>query len=231
MKVLGLIPARKGSKSIKDKNLTLLNGKPLVQYVLDAALKSKTITQILCSTDDERIMAICDERMGIIIQKRPEYLTQDNSNIQDVVEYALKEFPADIVVLLQPTSPFVLPEHIDECVTMLKTGPYYASAQTITEPPHNHHAFNQRRIRPEVDSVEFFFDAFRKRFYNKQLKPKFYIFGNVIATRTKKIEEGGLFATPSFPVKISYPYAMDIDQPEDIKLAEWYLQTGQVCVF
>lgn len=224
MEVLGLIPARKGSKSIKDKNLTLLNGKPLIQYVLDAALKSRTITRILCSTDDERIMTICDERLGIIIQKRPEYLAQDDSNIQDVVEYALKEFPADIVVLLQPTSPFVLPEHIDECVTMLKNGPYYASAQTITEPPHNHHAFNQRIIRCE-GGVDFYFNFERKKFYNKQLKPKFYIFGNVVATRTKNIEKGGLFATPSFPVKISYPYAMDIDQPEDIKLAEWYLQT------
>lgn len=229
MKVLGLIPARMGSKSIKDKNLTLLNGKPLIQYVLDAALKSKTITQILCSTDDEKIMAICDKQR-IVVQKRPEYLAQDDSNIQDVVEYALKEFPAGIVVLLQPTSPFVLPEHIDECVTMLRNGPYYASAQTITKPPHNHHAYNQRIIRDE-GGVDFYFNFARKKFYNKQRKPDFYIFGNVVATRTKNIEKGGLFATPSFPVKISYPYAMDIDQPEDIKLAEWYLQTGRICGF
>ena len=88
MKVLGLIPARRGSKSIPFKNRALLGGKPLVQWVIDAG-KASDLTDLICTTDDEVVMDLC-YKQGVKVHVRPEHLSHGDRPIQEIVKAALE---------------------------------------------------------------------------------------------------------------------------------------------
>ena len=125
-------------------------------------------------------------------------------------------FPA-AVVLLQPTSPFLLPEHIEACLDGLKLHPAAQSAQTVTSVPHNMHAFNQREFDGRF--VRFRFEAERNLAYNRQRKPVLYGFGNLYVTRSQALLAGEqVYAKPSFgvgalPVNCSSSFCVDPGQP------------------
>ena len=230
--VWGIIPARGGSKSIPFKNMALLHGRSLMEYVVEAGKASKRITRLICSTDDDRIASFC-RKYGVEIHRRPKELAQDDTPVHDVIIHLLTEIGeregqvAGILLLLQPTSPFLLPEHIDRCVDLLIEDPDAESAQSISQLPHNHHAFNQRVI--EGQYVRFKFSEDRKRCYNKQTKPTFYIFGNILVMRTSTLlEKKDLFGDRSCPFVIPFHYALDVDGPDDLELAEWLLERGRV---
>lgn len=125
MTVLGLIPARRGSKRLPGKNTRLLGGKPLIAWTIEAAQQSKTLTHIVCSTDDEAAMGVCLEHDVDVIVRPPELAT-DGATTEDVVRHALGihrcDSPRDILCLLQPTSPFRTAEDIDRCVEMARDG-------------------------------------------------------------------------------------------------------------
>ena len=230
--IWGIIPARGGSKSIPLKNLVKLNNRPLIEYVIEAAKASDPITKIICSTEDDRIKSFCLKK-GIEVHHRPQELAADDTNVLDVLIFLLKHFqkkegilPVGIA-LLQPTSPFILPDQIEACVRDIIDNDSVNSCQTLSEFPHNYHAFNQRVI--EEDKVRFVFPKEREKYYNKQTKPHFFIFGNLIVVRSiALLEKKEIFPNPSMPTVIPYHYALDVDGPEDLELAEWYLAQKKV---
>lgn len=122
MKVLGIIPARGGSKGVPGKNAKLLGKKPLIQYTVEAALMSKRLNKILVSTDSLAIIDIT-RKLGIEAPfRRPESLAQDHTPTLPVVQHALQwlkkernEF-FDAVCLLQPTNPFRPFGFIDQAI-------------------------------------------------------------------------------------------------------------------
>ncbi|ECX4036356.1 acylneuraminate cytidylyltransferase family protein [Campylobacter coli] len=111
---LAIIPARAGSKGIKNKNLVLLNDKPLLYYTINAAKNSKYIDKIVLSSDGDNILEY-GKTQGIDTLKRPKELALDDTTSDKVVLHAL-EFYKDYenIILLQPTSPLRTEEHIDE---------------------------------------------------------------------------------------------------------------------
>lgn len=232
--IWGIIPARGGSKSIPLKNLANVDGHPLIEYVIQAAKTSKSIDRIICSTEDSKIKSFCIEK-GIEIHDRPQELAADDSNVLDALVFLLEQYQKNNVVLplaialLQPTSPFTLPDQIDSCVDAIIETESVNSSQTVAEFPHNYHAYNQRVI--EDGRVRFQFLEERKKYYNKQMKPKFYIFGNLVVVRTiVLLERKEIFPNPSIPIVIPFQNALDVDGPEDLELAEWYLSQGKVII-
>lgn len=230
--ILGLIPARGGSKSIPQKNIVPLNRHPLITYVINAGKRSEYINRIICSTDDQQISKICID-LGVEVMDRPKELAQDDTHVVDVMINVLRFLENKegyipwAVALLQPTSPFLLPEHIDQSVKLLSSSPGANSAQTVAAFPHNYHAYNQRVVEEGV--VRFRFPEERALCYNKQTKPQFYIFGNLVITLTKALlQKKEIFALPSLPYEIPYSYALDVDGPKDLEFAEWYIQKGNV---
>lgn len=230
--VWALIPARGGSKSIPLKNLVQLGTRPLIDYVISAARASKRITRIICSTEDERIASRCED-MGVEVHHRPIHLAQDDTAVKDVLIHMLKDIVEregrmpDFLPILQPTSPFVLPEHIDRCIDLMERDHDCDSSQTITTLAHNFHAYNQRKIT--AGYVAFCFPLERRICFNKQLKPKHYIFGNLVITRAQTLlEKNEIFGDRSIPLEIPPWYALDVDGREDLELAEWALNTSKV---
>lgn len=229
---IGLIPARGGSKSIPLKNLASLAGTPLIRFVIQAASKAKSLTHIYCSTDHANIAMVCkDENIEVI--ERPEALGQDDTPVTAVMLQVLETLAQrtgrmpGMVALLQPTSPFLLPTHIDDCVAALRAHPEADSAQTISPVFHNAHAFNQRVI---VDGkVQFRFLEERRAAYNKQRKPKHYTFGNLVVTRTRALLDGqDCFGNVSVPVEIPRAYALDVDTLEDLDYASYLVASKRI---
>ena len=111
MKVLALIPARKGSKRLPGKNVRRLGGKPLIKWTIDVAKQTKGFCDILVSTDGDEIAAVARDAGVMVPWLRPAELASDYATSADVAIHALDWYESyrgvvDALVLLQPTSPF-----------------------------------------------------------------------------------------------------------------------------
>ncbi len=113
--ILGLIPARGGSKGVPGKNIKRINGKPLIAWTIERALESRRLDKVVVSTDSGEIARIAREK-GAEILMRPAGLATDTASTQAVMEHALQNYPSDILVLLQPTSPYRSEGLIDACI-------------------------------------------------------------------------------------------------------------------
>jgi len=121
MKILGLIPARGGSKGIPRKNIKPLGGKPLIAYSIEAGLKSRYLDKVLVSTDDEEIAQVARQYGADVPFIRPAELARDDTPTLPVIQHALrfladKGETYDAVCLLQPSSPFRTPAFIDAAI-------------------------------------------------------------------------------------------------------------------
>ncbi|APY07943.1 CMP-N-acetylneuraminic acid synthetase [Winogradskyella sp. J14-2] len=122
MRPLVLIPARGGSKGVPGKNIKLLNGKPLIQYTIDAARAIFNDHVICVSTDDQKIKSTV-ESFGLEVPfLRPKVLATDTATSESVIKHALtfyaeRGYHADTLILLQPTSPFRTAQHIKDALT------------------------------------------------------------------------------------------------------------------
>ena len=113
--ILGITPARGGSKGIPKKNIKQIAGKPLITWTIEAAKKSKLLDRYVVSTEDEEIAQVvrgCDAE----VLSRPSELATDEASTLSVLQHEIKTIPCDIVVLLQATSPIRKPGLIDECI-------------------------------------------------------------------------------------------------------------------
>ena len=123
MKPLIIIPARGGSKGIPHKNIKELGGKPLICYAIDTARKITSDENICVSTDDDDIIKVVEDH-GLKVQfKRPAYLATDNAGTNGVLLHALDFYEQkgnhyDIIILLQPTSPFRRAEDVIEALKL-----------------------------------------------------------------------------------------------------------------
>ena len=127
--VLGLIPAREGSKGIPGKNLKPFRGQPLIGYAIHAARQSQVVDRVVVSTDSEEIARVARDLGAEVPFLRPPDLAQDDTPMVPVIEHAVNALERDgwqprVIVLLQPTSPLRRPErrrdHIARAVTMLR---------------------------------------------------------------------------------------------------------------
>ncbi len=232
-KIWALVPARGGSKSIPYKNLVPLAGRPLLDYGVLAAKACERLDRIICSTEDDNI-AERARTLGIEIDRRPISLAGDMTKVEDVVREMLARLSngesrllPDILVLIQPTSPFLCREHIDAVLDAMLADPQCRSGQNITPIPHNHHAFNQRSL--EKGRAILKFENERRIAYNKQSKEPLYGFGNLYAARAEAILDGDtFFASPAVATVVPRPYNFDLDGPSDIPFAEAILGAGLV---
>ena len=113
---IAVIPARGGSKGLPGKNIKLLNNKPLIAWSIESALQSKKIDRVIVSTDSDEIKNIAI-KFGAEVIDRPAYLSTDEATTISVLEHIIQEIPtANMIVVLQPTSPLRDDNLIDKCI-------------------------------------------------------------------------------------------------------------------
>ena len=223
--VLGVIPARGGSTGIPNKNLALVCGRPLLAYTADAVKESTRLTRTVVSTDDERVAA-CARSLGLDVPfMRPSALAGDEVPMLPVLQHAVEMleadgFSADIVVLLQPTSPLRRGEHIDAAVTWLERAGG-DSVVSVVEVPHQFNPTSVMRIEDGL-LMPFLAGVAATR---RQDKPRVYARNGpaVLATRAQVIKEGSLYGRTSWPLGMTAEDSLDVDTPWDLKLVELLL--------
>ena len=138
MRTIGIIPARGGSKGIPKKNIKSLNGKPLIAYTIQAAMRS-TIDRVIVSTDCEVIASVAQE-FGAEVVIRPTELAKDSSPTLPVLQHIMKNINEtfDAVVTLQPTSPLRCAKHINEAIELFKNDYKADSLVSVIAVPHNY---------------------------------------------------------------------------------------------
>lgn len=228
MEILGIIPARGGSKAIPRKNIALLNGKPLISYTCKAAKKSKRLTRLIVSTDDKEIAQICMQNGVEAPFLRPKDLAKDEIGMFEVVEHALQtleeaeDYKPDIIILLQPTSPLRTSEHIDKAVDLLiKTGA--DSVVTVVHVPHQFNPVSVMKIENEK-LVPFISGS---QILRRQDKPKVYGRNGpaVLAVRRQTVlNKKSLYGDDVRPLIMSEEESIDIDTQFDFEIAEFLLK-------
>ena len=225
MCILGLIPARGGSKGVPHKNIALLGGKPLIAYTLEAANQSKLLDRCIVSTDSQEIIEVCRKWSADIPFIRPSELAQDDTPTLPVVFHALNMLQKsyDAVMLLQPTNPFREAEDIDKAIIMLKSDPDADSVISVVKVGDSHPA----RMKQIIDDV-LIDPPFGEKIegQRRQDLPELYLRdGAIYLTRTKIIYGQG-----SFKGRRSLAYIMpeersvNVDGYIDLLLAEAILQ-------
>ncbi|EMN47070.1 cytidylyltransferase [Leptospira interrogans str. L1207] len=217
-KILGLIPARGGSKGIPKKNIKLIAGKPLIVWTIEAALKSKHLTSIVVSTDDPEIAEIAEQSGASVPFLRPAELATDYSSGIDPVLHALDNLPGfDYVMLLQPTSPLRTSADIDDCIefTMRKKTNSVVSVCEAQENPFwmfrlDDDSFNMTKLLNGEDVAR------------RQDSPKvFTLNGSIYLSEVNYFREKKKFITDdTLAYLMSKENSIDIDDMIDWKLAE-----------
>jgi CMP-N-acetylneuraminic acid synthetase len=121
--ILGITPARGGSKAIPRKNIKTIAGKPLLAWTIEAVARSELIDRYVVSTEDEQVAAVAKD-FGAQVLYRSMELATDEADTLDVLQHVVSEIPCDVVVLLQATSPVRRPGLIDECIREFIDGGY-----------------------------------------------------------------------------------------------------------
>ena len=224
MKVLGIIPARGGSKSVPRKNIQQLAGIPLIAHTIRSAKESKRLTHFLVSTDDKEIADV-SARAGAPVLMRPAELGQDETPMPPVLLHALDEEARqgrhyDIVLLLQPTCPLRRGSEIDAALDLLETeqADVVISVYQVSDAhPARMYYLRDSRLSPLAPQWEM---------ANRQVLPPVYHRNGVIyAARVSVFRKKKTFYVHNaVPFVMPKESAVNIDDPLDLKFAEMMLK-------
>ncbi|MBS1790722.1 MAG: acylneuraminate cytidylyltransferase family protein [Acidobacteria bacterium] len=224
MKVLGLIPARGGSKGVPRKNIRLLAGKPLLAYTAEAALAATRLTRVVLSTDDEEIAEI-GRGCGIEVPfLRPAELAEDTTPTLPVVQHAVHFLESrgerfDAICLLQPTNPLRQASDIDGCTELLER----AGADTVftmlsVPPEHNPHWVYFQNADGSLRLSTGEASPIPRR---QELPPAFHREGSVyVARRDVVMNKNSLYGSKVIGFEIERGHSVNIDNLEDWERAE-----------
>lgn len=224
-RILAIIPARSGSKGLKDKNIKIMNGKPLMSYSIDLAKRIGIIDKVFVSTENEEYAEIAIKYGADASFLRSEALASDSSNTWDTVKEVVKVFGNkkehfDIIMLLQPTSPLRMEEDIYNALEVM----YEKDAElviTVCEPDHSPLLTNS--LRPD-GSMELFFKDERTLLPRQEMPKSYRINGAIYLIKTdflllsEEIYKGKCYAS-IMPKERS----ADIDDEIDFLFAEMIL--------
>jgi CMP-N,N'-diacetyllegionaminic acid synthase len=228
MLVLGLVPARGGSKGVPGKNVRPLAGHTLLEYTARAARESGALDRIILSTDSPEI-AEAGRRAGLEVPfMRPAALAADDTPMVGVIQHALTEVSRDgwspeIVALLQPTSPLRRPDHIRDAVGLLRRTKA-DSVVTVVELPRDHSPDYLMRI--DGDRLRPFLSERPRLTRRQDARPAYWRDGTAYVFWCSTLERfGDIYGENCCPLILDGRDSLSIDSPADWDEAEERLLT------
>lgn len=219
MKRIAIIPARSGSKGLKDKNIINLCGKPLIAYSIEAALETSLFDHVIVSTDSEHYADIA-QHYGAEVMMRGEALSNDKATTFMVLEDILKnrfQESIDYFVLLQPTSPLRTSKHITEAIEKFESKiEHFDFLVSMKEAEHAKVLVNPI---DDDESLKYFdtdFSNYRRQGY-KDYSPNGAIF---IAKPDSYLEQKHFFGAKALSYIMSAEDSVDIDGALDLVVAK-----------
>lgn len=228
MLVLGVVPARGGSKGIPGKNLRSLGGKRLLARAAEAAWESGVVDRVILSTDSEEI-ADLGRNIGIEVPfLRPSELARDDSPMQSTIEHAVLEvevagWQPDIVVVLQPTAPLRRGEHINRAVGLLTSTHASSVVSVVPIPPHYSPHYAMKIVDGHLEA----FLPEGLRFTRRQdVEPAYSRDGTVYAVRRDVVVlQHDLYGRRCHPLVLDPEESLVLDTEADWRRAEALLGT------
>jgi N-acylneuraminate cytidylyltransferase len=200
--ILGIIPARGGSKGILKKNIKEMCGKPLIAWSIEAARQSKLLDRFIVSTEDVGIAQIANG-LGAEVLVRPVELATDEASTLSVLQHVLEHMPAEIIVLLQPTSPIRNKGLIDRCIKRFQDTNADSLATGFICKNYEWGTYSKRR---------------------QELRGFFYDDGNVYVFKAELIRRGDRYGKRMERVVTEKEENIEIDDEFDFWLAEQILK-------
>lgn len=233
--VLGLVPARGGSKGLPRKNLVPVCGKPLLAYTVEEALASRSLSRVVVSTDDDEIARVARSLGAEVPFMRPAELARDDTPALPVIRHAVSALEeaegwvSQIIVYLQPTSPLRGRGHIDQAVELLVS----EGADTVVSVVPVPHQFNPVSLMRLEGGCLVPFLAEGPEFLRRQDKPTLYARNGpavLACTYETVMRRGRLYGGKTLPLFMTPEESVDVDSPFDLAMVEWILKARKQSV-
>jgi CMP-N,N'-diacetyllegionaminic acid synthase len=221
--VLGLVPARGGSKGVPGKNIKPLAGRPLLEYTARAASQSGVIDRLVLSTDSDEVAAVGREAGLEVPFMRPAALAQDDTPMLAVIRHAIdaldeRGWHAEVLVLLQPTSPLRRPEHVSAAVRLLRESGA-DSVVTVAEVPR--HQSPDYVMRIDAGRLTPFLPDGARITRRQDARPAYWRDGTVYACWRRTIDRfDSIYGEDCRPLVVDAADALSIDSTADWDAAE-----------
>lgn len=225
LEYLGIIPARAGSKRLKNKNRLKIKGKRIIEYTIQEALKSNYLKDIIVSTNDKEILSLKKKYSGIDFVKRKESLCKDKTTSVDVVMNVLdnyKKNSPEYILLLQPTSPLRTCHHIDKAIRLLKRNKdKYDSLVSVVELDEPH-PYKIKKI--ENNSLLSFITGKSSETSRQSLPKAYKLNGAIYLINTKIFKRKKTFFSKTLPYIMPSDQDLNLDTKKDLQLLKLILR-------
>tara|TARA_B100000925_G_C21940935_1_gene444560 strand:+ start:261 stop:971 length:711 start_codon:yes stop_codon:yes gene_type:complete len=227
LKILWLVTARSGSKSIPDKNIKLLDGQPLLSYRIKSASQTSYPNSIWISTDSDKYAQIAKSFGAEVKFKRPNYLSKDNSSSVDVVLHAMNyaeinNYKFNFIGLLEPTSPFITTSQLDQALSKLANEEDARSIVAVIK--HRPNTIFVQDESPYLDTLSKKLNRIKKmgrQEFKNQITPSG---GFYIAKWDTFLEDKSFYTDKTLSFLVDEISGLEIDEPIDFSFAEFIVK-------
>jgi len=222
MKPICIIPARAGSKSVPNKNIRLIAGKPLIYYTIKSALESKLFSHVIVSTEDKKTASIAKKYGAEVPFMRPRNLATDKTPQEQVLLHAVKKLNSlgidfEIFVYRDCTVPFIDSSDMNGAIELLKKSDCYSTCASIKAHPNPYFGMWE----PNKEGFLKISKTTDKVISRRQDAPIVYIIDGLFVFWTKKfLKTRKCLTSKMLPYEISREHSHMIDFPFDFKVAE-----------
>ena len=214
--IFSIIPARGGSKSIPNKNMSLLAGKPLIYYSIKKSINCKFFDKIIVSSDSNKILNYSKKFKGIDIIKRPKKYSQDKSLTIETIFHAIKKIKIkynilpDVIFIIEPTSPFRTKKTLIRSLNLFKTHKNIDSVISVKK---------SREVRLKIKNNEVVHDTNIRR--RQERIPNYFEASTVWATTYESLKKNNsVIGKKPYPLFVDLIESIDINEKEDLFLSK-----------
>jgi len=230
MKPICIIPARAGSKSVPNKNIRLIAGKPLIYYTIKSALESKLFSHVIVSTEDKKTASIAKKYGAEVPFMRPRNLATDKTPQEQVLLHAVKKLNSlgidfEIFVYRDCTVPFIDSSDMNGAIELLKKSDCYSTCASIKAHPNPYFGMWE----PNKEGFLKISKTTDKVISRRQDAPIVYIIDGLFVFWTKKfLKTRKCLTSKMLPYEISREHSHMIDFPFDFKVAELLINSKRL---
>jgi len=222
-KCLCIIPARSGSKRIKNKNIIKLNGKPLIYYTIQFAKKLNFVDEIIFSSDSRRYLNLAKKFKINNLSLRPKKISSDNSQTIDVVKYEINKIKKyDYILLLQPTTPFRDIKDFKKAYRILINNK--CDSVITVSLVNNFHPYRMKIFKGNI--LKNFMNLKKENFKAVKHLPKIFVrSGSMYFFKRENISKyNSILGKKTYGIEVKGKNTINIDEKEDLILAKHFFK-------